>query len=177
MKRSFVGLFSAVLAVSALSAPPSFAQQPATAPAPVALGFDTMAAVSGPYVGSANPIRDIPGGGLPWIISSATGELRSDGQLTVSVRGLVLAPAEPVPGNLQGTNPAPTFHAVVSCQSVDDSGAPMLASVRTADVPASPSGDADISDAVTLPQPCVAPIVFVSGGAGVGSWFAATGIE
>jgi hypothetical protein len=36
-----------VLAVSALSAPPSFAQQPATAPAPVALGFDTMAAVSG----------------------------------------------------------------------------------------------------------------------------------
>ena len=136
-----------------------------------------MAAVSGPYVGSANPIRDIPGGGLPWIISSATGELRSDGQLTVSVRGLVLAPAEPVPGNLQGTNPAPTFHAVVSCQSVDDSGAPMLASVRTGDVPASPSGDADISEAVTLPQPCVAPIVFVSGGAGVGSWFAATGIE
>src|SRR5579864_1938621 len=94
MKRSFVGLFSAVLAASALSAPQSFAQQPA----PVALGFDTMAAVSGPYVGSANPIRDIPGGGLPWIISSATGELRSDGQLTVSVRGLVLAPAEPVPG-------------------------------------------------------------------------------
>src|SRR5438128_4802304 len=135
MKKSFVGLFSAVLAVSALSAPPAFAQQPATASAPVALGFDTMAAVSGPYVGAANPIRITPGGGLPWIISSATGELRADGQLTVSVRGLVLAPAEPMPGNLQGTNPAPTFHAVVSCQSVDDSGAPMLASVRTADAP------------------------------------------
>src|SRR6266568_1954243 len=139
MKKSFVGLLSAVLAVSALAAPPTFAQQAAAA--------------------------------------SATGELRADGQLTVSVRGLVLAPAEPVPGNLQGTNPAPTFHAVISCQSVDDSGAPMLASVRTADVPASPSGDADISATVTLPQPCLAPIVFVSGGAGVGSWFAATGIE
>jgi len=92
-------------------------------------------------------------------------------------RDLVLAPADPVPGNLQGTNPAPTFHAVVSCQSVDDSGAPMLASVRTADAPASPSGDADISATVTLPRPCLAPIVFVSRGAGVGSWFAATGVE
>jgi hypothetical protein len=177
MKRSFAGLLSAALAVSAFAAPPIFAQGIAPASVPVALGFDTMAAVSGPYVGSANRIRDIPGGGLPWIISSATGELRSDGQLIVSVRGLVLAAAEPVPGNLQGTNPAPTFHAVVSCQSVDDSGAPMLASARTGDVPASPSGDADISETVTLPQPCVAPIVFVSGGAGVGSWFAATGIE
>jgi hypothetical protein len=135
-----------------------------------------MAAVSGPYVGSANPIRDIPGGGLPWIISSAAGELRSDGQQTVSVRGLVLAPTEPVQGNLQGTNPAPTFHAVVSCQSVDDA-APMLATVRTADVPASPGDDADISETVTLPQPCVAPIVFVPAGAGLSSWFAATGIE
>ena len=75
--------------------------------------------------------------------AESTGELHSDGQLTVSVRGLVLAPAAPVPVNLQGTNPAPTFHAVVSCQSVDDSGAPILASVRTADVPASPGGDAD----------------------------------
>ena len=57
---------------------------------PVALGFETMAAVSGPYVGAANPIRNIAGGGLPWIISSAQGELRADGELTVSVRGLVL---------------------------------------------------------------------------------------
>src|SRR5258708_24040319 len=90
--------------------------------APVALGFETMAAVSGPYVGAANPIRNIAGGGLPWIISSAQGELRADGELTVSVRGLVLAQAEPVPGNLQGVNPAPTFHTVVSCQTVDDAG-------------------------------------------------------
>ena len=85
MKKSFVGLLSAVLAVSALAAPPTFAQQAAATSATVALGFETMAAVSGAYVGSANPIRDIPDGGLPWIISSATGELRADGQLTVSV--------------------------------------------------------------------------------------------
>jgi hypothetical protein len=113
--------------------------------APVALGSETMAAVSGAYVGAPNPIRTIPGGGLPWIISSAQGELPVDGELTMSVRELVLAQAEPVPGNLQGTNPTPTFHAIVSCQSVDDAGAPTLASVRTADVAASPTGDADIS--------------------------------
>ena len=35
------------------------------------LGFRTMAPVTGPYVGTNNPIRGIPGGGLPWIISSA----------------------------------------------------------------------------------------------------------
>ena len=51
----------------------------------------------------------------------------------------------------------------------------MLASVRTADVAASPTGDADVSEMVSLPQPCVAPIVFVSAGSGIGSWFAVTG--
>lgn len=64
------------------------------------------------------------------------GELWADWQLTVSVRGLVLGPAEPVPDNLQGTNPAPTFHAVVSCQSVDDSGlAPMMVCASTRSPP------------------------------------------
>jgi hypothetical protein len=58
---------------------------------------------------------------------------------------------------------------------VDDAGAPMAVSVRTADVAASPTGDADISETVSLPQPCVAPILFVSGGSDIGNWFAATG--
>lgn len=177
MKRTLVGLVSGVLVASALAAPPIFAQTAAPSPPPLALGFETMAPVSGPYVGASNPIRAIPGGGLPWVISSATGILLADGQLTVNVRGLVLASAEPVPGNLQGTNPAPTFHAVVSCQSVDDTGAATVASVRTADVAATPTGDADISEAVSLPQPCLSPIVFVSGGDGIGSWFAASGVQ
>ena len=104
-KRSFAGLLSGLLAVSALAAPPIYAHGAAPAMAPVALGFETMAAVSGPYVGAANPIRDIAGGGLPWILSSAQGELRADSALTVSVRGLVLAQAEPVPGNSRARIP------------------------------------------------------------------------
>ena len=87
MKRVVVGLVSGVLAVSAWAAPRIFAQAAAPEMAPVALGFETMAAVSGAYVGAPNPIRTIPGGGLPWIISSAQGELRVEGELTVSVRG------------------------------------------------------------------------------------------
>ena len=54
----------------------------------------------------------------------------------------------------------------------------MLASVRTAEVPASPGGDADNWEARRLAPACSRrPIVFVSGGVEVGSSFAATGIE
>jgi hypothetical protein len=44
-------------------------------------------------------------------------------------------------------------------------------------VPAAPEGDARIEATLTLPTPCVAPIVFVTSGTGAppGSWFAATG--
>ena len=37
----------------------------ATADPGTILKFDTMAPVTGPYVGAANPIRGVPGGGLP----------------------------------------------------------------------------------------------------------------
>src|SRR5579863_388901 len=55
------------------------------------LQFDVMTPVTGPYVGTANPIRMVPGGGLPWMITSGTGFLSRDGRLDVQVRGLVLA--------------------------------------------------------------------------------------
>jgi hypothetical protein len=34
----------------------------------------------------ANPIRGVPGGGLPWIITAGNGALKSDGRLLVHVR-------------------------------------------------------------------------------------------
>ena len=60
-KRSFAGLLSGLLAVSALAAPPIYAQGAAPAMAPVALGFETMAAVSGGVCPSAesNPHHPI----------------------------------------------------------------------------------------------------------------------
>src|SRR5215831_4387613 len=52
---------------------------PAGADPGTILKFTTMTPVTGPYVGAANPIRTVPGGGLPWIITAGNGALKSDG--------------------------------------------------------------------------------------------------
>jgi hypothetical protein len=113
--------------------------------------------VTGPYVGTANPIRTVPGGGLPWMITAGTGSLKSDGHLLVHVRGLVLADQSPVPAALQGTNPIPDFRAIVSCQSIGDGGTATVSNVSTAQFPASTKGNSDINATVSLPRPCIAP--------------------
>jgi hypothetical protein len=137
------------------------------------LKFDTMAPVTGPYVGTTNPIRGVDGGGLPWAISSGRGSLSRDGDLTVRVRGLVLARSSPVPPALQGTNPVKQFKAIVSCLTIGPNGAATHDNVMTGPFPASTSGDSRIRTTVHLPHPCIAPIVFVT--SPTGAWFAATG--
>ena len=132
---------------------------------PVILEFKTMAGVSGPYLGTANPIRGISGGGAAWMISDGKGKLRADGRLQVQVKGLVLVST--------GANPVANFRAVVSCQSIDGMGNPSIVNVSTEDFPASTTGDADIRATVDLPSPCLAPIIFVTNSAG--RWFAVTG--
>jgi hypothetical protein len=132
------------------------------------LEFKTMVGVSGPFVGAANPIRGIGGGGLPWAIARGNGELKADGKLEVHVRGLVLSA-----GPLSGTNPVTTFRAVVSCQTIDAAGQPAIANVSTGEFSANNAGDSDIEAVVMLPSPCIAPIVFVTN-PGL-RWFAATG--
>jgi hypothetical protein len=137
------------------------------------LKFDTMTPVTGPYVGSANPVRAVPGGGLPWMITAGTGSLKSDGHLLVHVRGLVLADQSPVPPAQQGINPIPDFRAIVSCQSISAGGTATISNVSTAQFPASTAGNSDINATVSLPRPCIAPVVFVTSPGG--AWFAATG--
>ena len=138
------------------------------------LKFNVMTPVTGPYTGNSNPIRTVPGGGLPWIITAGTGSLTRDGHVLIHVRGLVLAEQSPVPAALQGTNPIPDFKAIVSCQTIGAAGSATITNVSTGQFPASTAGNADINARVTLPQPCIAPIVFVFGAPNVG-WFAATG--
>jgi hypothetical protein len=137
------------------------------------LAFDTLVGVSGPFVGAANPVRDVNGGGLPWQIEQGTGELRADGSLKVEVEGLVLLDAAPVPEALQGTNPIPAFRVVVSCLT-DVGGAVATSNVSTDPFPATPTGDAKVRATVTLPSPCFAPILFVT--SPTGAWFAVTGV-
>jgi hypothetical protein len=156
---------------SAASAQPQAAST-SHSPATI-LGFDTMTPVTGPYVGATNPVRGVPGGGLPWMIKSASGSLVGDGYLQVRVRGLVLADQAPVPPALQGVNPIADFQAIVSCQSIGAGDTATITNVSTPEFPASTSGNSDIRATVQLPHPCIAPVVFVTSPGG--AWFAATG--
>jgi hypothetical protein len=138
------------------------------------LKFNRMTPVNGPYVGPANPVRGVHGGGLPWVLTTGAGSLNRDGHLLVKVRGLVLAHQPSVPAALRGTNPFPAFRAIVSCQSVGSRGRAIIANISTGDFRANSSGDLDIDARVSLPQPCTVPMVFITGPSGVGAWFAVT---
>ncbi len=134
-----------------------------------------MIGVPRPYTGPTNAIRGIPGGGLPWVISFGKGELKGDGSLEIKVKGLVLDPSDPavIAGGRGGTNPSPVFKVLVSCMSKDAAGNAVVSNVSTDPFPATPTGNAQIEAQLSLPSPCIAPIIFVT--SGTGSWFAATG--
>ena len=130
------------------------------------LRFDTMTPVVRPFTGGANPIRGVNGGGVPWALAEAKGELSVDGRLRIDVEGLVVASS--------GVNPAVAFRAIVSCLTTADGLTVTTTNVTTDQFPATTTGNAEIEAVVTLPSPCIAPIVFVTNANGT-SWFAATG--
>lgn len=137
---------------------------------PKILEFDTMVGVPLGLTGTQSPIRGVNGGGLPWAIGSARGELTTGGHLEIDVQGLVFAA-----GPNAGRNTVGSFRALVSCLQSDGT----VINVPTGPFPASlgaaseGGGDARIEADVTLPQPCLAPILFVTSPGG--SWFAVTG--
>jgi len=142
----------------------------ASAKEPKILEFDTMVGVPQALTGTQNPIRGINGGGLPWAIGSAKGELTAGGHLEIKVKGLVFAA-----GPNTGSNTVASFRAIVSCLGGDGS----VVNVTTDPFPATTGpasaggGNAKIEANVSLPQPCIAPIIFVTSPGG--AWFAATG--
>jgi hypothetical protein len=129
------------------------------------LEFKTMVGVDGPFRGAANAIRGINGAGAPWRIDEVNGELRTDGKLEIEVEGLVLVST--------GLNPAVAFRGAVSCLTSDGTTVSTV-NLVTEQFPATPTGDSKIEAKVSLPSPCVAPIVFVMNAGGT-SWFAVTG--
>jgi hypothetical protein len=131
------------------------------------LKFDRMAPVVPPFTGATNPIRGVNGGGVPWALTSAEGQLRADGRLRIEVVGLII-PA-------RGTNPVSAFRGVVNCLTTESPTTGF--NLVTDPFPATPEGDATIGATVELPTPCIAPIVFVTNGTGAppGAWFATTG--
>ena len=165
MRRAFVLLLS-LLAVGAVVVQ-STAARDGDSPGKDVLEFDVMTPVVAPFTGAAHPIRGVNGGGVPWQIDRGRGDLTSDGRLRIRVEGLVLVST--------GQNPIQMFRGVVNCLTT---GSPDVGvNLSTAPVPASSDGDATIKATVDLPDPCVAPIVFVTSGTGPapGNWFATTG--
>ena len=136
--------------------------------------FQTMFGNHAPFIGAAGAIRGVTAAPLPWMIHSVKGDLDANGQLDIDVDGLVLANDPAVPANLRGTNPVPFFAGIVSCITTSN-GAIVTSNVMTANFSATmPGGNAHIRQKLTLPHPCVAPIVFVTSPNG-GVWFAVTG--
>ncbi len=144
----------------------------AAAKEPKILEFDTMIGVPSTLTGTqaSAAFRNVNAGGLPWTLTSAQGELKASGELELEVKGLVFAAGPNV-----GKNTVTSFRALVSCIGSD--GLPH--NVLTDPFPATTGlaseggGDAEIDATVALPQPCFAPIVFITSPGG--SWFAVTG--
>jgi hypothetical protein len=179
MKRlagSLVALIAAALLVAFAIGKPAVAGAADTkhASAKDVVQFETMFGNHAPFIGAAGAIRGVTAAPLPWMIKSVEGELDTNGQLDIDVDGLVLANDPSVPANLRGTNPVPFFAGVVSCLTTSN-GVVATANVITANFTATmPSGTAHIRQKLVLPQPCVAPVVFVTSPNG-GVWFAVTG--
>lgn len=64
----------------------------------------------------------------------------------------------------------------MSCLTEDAQGGIVTANVTTHGFPANVRGDSLIDQTLVLPNPCIAPIVFVLAGS-EDKWFAVTGFE
>jgi len=165
-KSRFVLVFACMLVVAFSVGP--FSQ--VRAQQPKVLEFDSMVGVPTALTGAQNPIRGVNGGGLPWTIGAAHGELTAAGHLEIEVRGLVFAA-----GPNTGSNTVPSFRGLVSCLLNDGS----VANVLTGPFPATlgpataGGGNSDIEADLALPGVCLAPIIFVTSPGG--AWFAVTG--
>ena len=165
MPRKRSGSVAAVLAILALLL--GMQAGAVTGKTPKILEFDTMVGVQGAFLAGATPIRGVNGAGAAWTLTAAKGELSPSGHLEVTVDGLVLTSS--------GNNPVASFGATVSCFNVNG----MAVNLRTATVPATMGlasaggGDAKIEADLAIPDPCIAPIVYVTSPSG--AWFASTG--
>lgn len=146
-------------------------------PLPSILAFDTMYGVDGPFLGEANAIRGVVGDEAPWTIAHfIKGRLTKSGRLQILVRGLVFKDDPLVPPELVGKNDETEFRGLVSCLTEESETAVGRKNVVTGGFPADVRGNSFIDEKLDLPNPCVAPIVFVMAGS-EDKWFAVTGFE
>jgi hypothetical protein len=93
-------------------------------------------------------------GGAPWVLKRGDVELKSDGELTLQVKGLVIPnpPGDGTPGGVA------TISASLYCGADADT----TAADTTKQVPISRKGDARIRDkSFNVPSTCLAPVILV----------------
>lgn len=90
-------------------------------------------------------------GGVPWVLRSGEARLRSDGRLTVRIRGLLIPS-----GQFAGTTgPVVTVSASLYC------GGSSAAVATSGNVPLASDGDARIDTTLTLPTKCQIPALLI----------------
>jgi hypothetical protein len=145
-------------------------------PLPNIVAFDAMYGVDGPFLGEANAIRGVVGDEAPWTIAHfIKGRLTKGGRLQIVVRGLVFKDDPLVPPELVGKNDEESFRGLVSCLT-EEGDTVGRKNVVSEGFPADSRGNSFIDAKLDLPNPCVAPIVFVMAGS-EDKWFAVTGFE
>lgn len=107
----------------------------------------------------------VAAGGVPWVLRSGEAKLRSDGRLTVRIRGLLI-PSGQAAGT---TGPVKTISASLYC------GAKSTPVGTSSSVPLSNRGDARITTTLTLPSKCLAPLVLIHPNGGSAAYIAASG--
>lgn len=107
-----------------------------------------------------NAVNGVNPGGFPWVIDRLSADVATDGRISVTGRGLLLAG-----GNGVGTNGGQTVHAQLFCQGVSAG--------QSSGVALDERGDFRIDGMLdqTPPNPCNVPVLLIENAAG--AWFAA----
>lgn len=107
-----------------------------------------------PSLPSDPALHGVSPGGAPWVLKRGNVELKSDGKLTLEVKGLVIPnpPGDGTPGGVT------TISASLYCGPDAD----ITAADRSRQVPISRKGDARIRDrSFDVPPTCLAPVILV----------------
>jgi len=123
---------------------------------------DPVTAGTPPAVAAPNIVFGVNPGGQPWVISSLSADVSTDGRINVDGRGLLLAG-----GNGIGTNGAQSVRARLICGGVGGT-------VSDSDlVPLAANGDFAINGSLipTPPAPCNTPVLLIINAQS--RWFAA----
>lgn len=137
------------------------------------LKSERFVGVPKPLTGAPGAIGTINGAGQPWVIDTARAVLGVDGSLDLKFTGLLFAP-DAAPG-LPGTNTIGSMKGAVSCLTTAGTRTALFTSAFPVTTGSGDgAGNGHVTETLSLPSPCIAPIVLIANTGGT-AWFAADG--